>query len=132
MHYYFKNNINLFYLLILIASFSFTSFSQVYENQSTAVKAKMDLNKINGFPMWNGISTSFSVKTEGMNPERIDSLQQRISFYTEILSIDFTKVLENGNVNLVCTGGIHFSSIKSIFSNLVTRIVQIEENSFVN
>lgn len=131
MYYYFKNYIKFIYLLIIVLS-SFTSFSQIYENQNEAVKARMDLNKINGLPLWDGISTSFIVKTEGMNSERIDSLQQRISFYTEILSIDFTKVLENGNVNLVCAGGIHFSSIKSIFSNLVTRIVQIEENSFVN
>ena len=92
----------------------------------------MDSNKINGFPMWNGISTTFLVKTEGMDSERIDSLQQRITLYSEIISIDVTKVLENGNVQLVCFGGIHFSAIKSVFSNLVSRIVDIEENSFVN
>jgi hypothetical protein len=131
MCYYFKNYIKFIYLLILVLS-SFTSFSQIYENQNEVVKAKMDLNKINGFPIWNGISTTFIVKTEGMDLDRIDSLQHRIIFHSEIISIDVTKVLENGNVNLVCTGGIHFSSIKSIFSNLVTRIVQIEENSFVN
>lgn len=131
MRYYIKNYIKFIYLLIIVLS-SFTSFSQIYENQNEAVKARMDLNKINGLPLWNGISTSFIVKTEGMNSERIDSLQQRISFYTEILSIDFTKVLENGNVELICIGGIHFSVVKSVFSNLVTRIVGVEEISFVN
>jgi hypothetical protein len=111
---------------------SFTSFSQIYENQNEAVKAKMDLNKINSFPIWDGISTTFLVKTEGMNQDRIDSLQHRITFHSEIISINVTKVLENGNVELICLGGIHFSAVKSIFSNLVTRIVGIEENSFVN
>lgn len=131
MNYYFKNHIRFFYLLIIVLS-SFTSFSQVYENQNEAVKAKMDWNKINNFPMWNGISTTFIVKTEGMDLERIDSLQQRITLYSEIISIDLTKVLENGDVKLDCTGGIDFTAIKSVFSNLVTRIVGIEENSFVN
>jgi hypothetical protein len=111
---------------------SFTSFSQIYENQNEAVKAKMDLNKINSFPIWDGISTTFLVKTEGMDLDRIDSLQQRITFHSEIISIDVTKVLENGYVELICIGGVHFSTIKSVFSNIVTRIVGTEENSFVN
>lgn len=131
MHYYLKNRIRFIYLLIIVLS-SFTSFSQVYENQNAAVKAKMDWNKINNFPMWNGISTVFTVKTEGMDPEKIDSLQQRITLYSEIISSDVSKVLENGNVKLVCIGGIYFSAIKVVFSNLVARIVDIEENSFVN
>ena len=131
MRYYIKNYIKFIYLLLIVLS-SFTSFSQIYENQNEAVKAKMDLNKINGFPIWDGISTTFLVKTEGMDLDRIDSLQQRITFHSEIISIDVTKVLENGNVELICIGGIHFSTIKSVFTNIVTRIVGIEENSFVN
>ncbi len=131
MHYYFKNYIKFIFSLIIVLS-SFTSFSQVYENQSTEVKEKMDLNKINGFPCWNGISTIFLVKTEGMNAERVDSLLHRITLYSDVYSIDVVQVLENGKVKLVCKGGIHFTAIKSIFSNLVNRIVDIEEYSLVN
>ena len=107
---------------------SVTSFSQNYEKQSPEVQNQMDLNKINGVSIWNGIVTSFNVYTEGLTPVNEKTLLERIKTEPAILSVT---IAENGKVILVCQGGTPFDSVKHNFSNIVTNITKIEENSYL-
>ncbi len=112
---------------ILFMLVSITSFSQNYEKQSTEVQNQMNLNKINGVSIWNGISTSYDVYTEGLNSVGEETVLQRAKSIVEILSIT---IAENGKVILVCLGGTQFDTVKPIFSNMVTSISKIEENTY--
>src|SRR3972149_6478783 len=115
-------------ILMLFLLMSHTSFSQNYEKQSVEVQNKMDVNKIDGVSIWNGISTSYNVYTEGLNSTGEETVLQRAKLQPEILSITIT---ENGKVILICHGGTRFDSIKKIFSNLVTNITKIEKNTYI-
>lgn len=115
-------------LLIMPLLMSLSSFSQSYENQSPEVKNRMDSNKINGVSMWNDIAISYNVYTEGLNSTTKETVLQRAKLQTEILSINMA---ENGKVILVCKGGTKFDLVKPIFSNLVTNISKIEENTYI-
>ena len=107
---------------------SLTSFSQNYENQSPEVQNQMNLNKTNGVSIWNGISISYNVYTEGLNSTNEETVFQRAKLQAEIVSIN---IAENGKVTLVCIGGTTFDSIKPIFSNMVTNITKIEESVYI-
>lgn len=115
-------------ILALFLLVSLTSFSQNYEKQSTEVQNQMNLNKINGVSIWNGIVTSYDVYTEGLNAASEETVLQRAKLQPVILSIT---IAENGKVVLVCQGGINFDTVKPIFSNMVTSISKIEENSYL-
>lgn len=115
-------------LLTMSLLMSLSSFSQNYENQSPEVKNQMDLNKINGVSIWNDISISYNVYTEGLNSTTEETVLQRAKLQSEILSIN---VAENGKFILVCKGGTKFDLVKPIFSNLVTNITKIEENTYI-
>ncbi len=115
-------------ILMMLLLVSLTSFSQNYENQSPEVQNQMDLNKINGVSIWNGISISYSVYTEGLNFTGEETVLQRAKLQAEIFSINIT---ENGKVIIVCHGGTPFDSIKPIFSNMVTNITKIEESTYI-
>lgn len=115
-------------ILAILLIISLTSFSQNYEKQSPEVQNQMNLNKINGVSIWNGISISYHVYTEGLTPTNEETVLQRAKLQTEILSINIT---ENGEVILVCQGGIPFDLVKPIFSNMVTNILKIEENTYI-
>lgn len=123
-----KLKIELIGILMALLLLPFSSFSQIYEKQSSEVKNQMDLNKINGVSLWNNISTSFDVYTEGLSVEGFRTVTQRASLQSEIFSIN---MVENGKVILVCKGGTPFDSIKKIFSNIVTDITKIEENNYI-
>lgn len=107
---------------------SLISFSQNYEKQSPEVQNQMDLNKINGVSIWNGISISYNVYTEGLNSTGEETVLQRAKLQAEILSIN---IAENGKVILVCQGGTPFDLVKPIFSNMVTNITKIEESTYI-
>ncbi len=122
-----KLKLKLIGILFMFMLVSITSFSQNYEKQNTEVQNQMNLNKINGVSIWNGISTSYNVYTEGLNSEGEETVLQRAKSIVEILSITIT---ENGKVILVCLGGTQFDTVKPIFSNMVTNISKIEENTY--
>lgn len=115
-------------LLTMSLLMSLSSFSQNYENQSPEVKNQMDLNKINGVSIWNDIVISYNVYTEGLNSTNEETILQRAKLQSEILSIN---VAVNGKFILVCKGGTKFDLVKPIFSNLVTNIIKIEENTYI-
>lgn len=115
-------------LLTMSLLMPLSSFSQNYENQSPEVKNQMDLNKINGVSIWNGISISYNVYTEGLNSTGEETVLQRAKLQAEILSINIT---ESGKVILVCQGGTPFEIVKPIFSNMVTNITKIEEGTYI-
>lgn len=115
-------------ILMMFLLVSLTSFAQNYEKQSPEVQNQMNLNKINGVSIWNGISISYNVYTEGLNSTGVETVLQRAKLQTEILSIN---IAENGKVILVCQGGTPFELVKPIFSNLVTNITKIEESTYI-
>ncbi|OFY99519.1 MAG: hypothetical protein A3K10_16095 [Bacteroidetes bacterium RIFCSPLOWO2_12_FULL_31_6] len=123
-----KLKLKLIGMLFMFMLVSITSFSQNYEKQSTEVQNQMNLNKINGVSIWNDIVTSFNVYTEGLNSVNEGILIERIKTEPSILS---TTIAENGKVILVCQGGTEFVSVKHNFSNIVTNITKIEENSYL-
>lgn len=123
-----KLKLKLIGILFILMLVSITSFSQNYEKQSVEVQNQMDLNKINGVSIWNGIVTSFNVYTEGLNSVNEKTLLERIKTEPAILSVT---IAENGKVILVCQGGTDFVSVKHNFSNIVTNITKIEENSYI-
>lgn len=123
-----KLKIKSFGILAMLSLVSLTSFSQNYEKQSHEVQNQMNLNKINGVSIWNGILISYNVYTEGLNPTSEKTVFQRAELQKEILSIN---IAENGKVILVCQGGTPFDSVKPIFSNMVTNILKIEENTYI-
>lgn len=111
-------------LLMLCVFTSFAFFSQTYESQPQEVQARMDLNKINGVPVWSGITTIYHVQVQGLSTEGLSSLQERSNGDIRISSMS---VDNSGILVFNCTGGTPFEVVKGLLSNLITGIVSFEE-----
>jgi len=111
-------------LLMLCVFTSFAFFSQTYESQSQEVQSRMDLNKINGVLVWDGIATTYRVEVQGLSAEGLITLQERSQSDIRVSSVT---VDNSGILVFNCNGGTPFEVVKGLLSNLITGIVSFEE-----
>lgn len=114
-----------FFLLVPFLLFSDISSAQVYtyEDMPREVKERMDLNKQNSLPSWDGIVFSYFVSVEGLEPGEHKELLDRAANIPEIFSVNFQN---NDLVIVECKGGTNFDFVKRIFSSLVSNISGIK------
>ena len=109
-------------LLFTVVFFAFCSFGQEYGTISPEVRAKMDQNKLNGQPSYNGVLTAYSVVCEGLDNGDLQELKGRANNHLKIKEL---KINSLQSVEVICLGGTGFSEVKSIFSSLVDDISSI-------
>lgn len=98
-------------------------FAQAHEEMPKEVQLKMDSNRLEGLPIWDGINFIFSVSVEGLELSERQILLDRSKEITEIISIDFSST---GDVIIVVPGGTDFVVVKPIFQVIVTGITNIQ------
>jgi hypothetical protein len=99
------------------------SFAQAREEMPKEVQVKMDSNRMEGLPIWNGINFIFEVSVEGLELSERQILLDRAKDIKEIISVDFSST---GNVIIVVPGGTDFVIVKPIFQVIVTGITSIQ------
>ncbi len=98
-------------------------FAQAHEEMPIEVQLKMDSNRLEGLPIWDGINFIFSVSVEGLELSERQILIDRSKEIIEIISIDFSST---GDVIIVVPGGTDFVVVKPIFQVIVTGITNIQ------
>ena len=98
-------------------------FAQAHEEMPKEVQLKMDSNRLEGLPIWDGINFIFSVSVEGLELSKRHILIDRSKDIIEIISIDFSST---GDVIIVVPGGTDFVVVKPIFQVIVTGITNIQ------
>lgn len=103
--------------------------AQAHEEMPKEVQVKMDSNRMEGLPIWNGINFIFDVSVTGLDLSERQILLDRAKDIKEIISIDFGS---NGNVIIVVPGGTDFVIVKPIFQVIVTDIISIQTTGELN
>lgn len=98
-------------------------FAQAHEEMPKEVQLKMDSNRMEGLPTWNGINFIFEVSVEGLELSERQILLDRAKDIKEIISVDFSST---GNVIIVVPGGTDFVIVKPIFQVIVSGISSIQ------
>lgn len=118
------NNMIRIGLLLLITFLCFgEAKAQEFGVITNEVRQKMDDNKVQGQSVWIGITTSYTVYTQGLTQSNIALLFNRLG---ENPSVKGYEMLDETRVLVNTLGGTSFDLIKPEFSNLVTTISQIE------